>query len=78
MYEFSNFKNGTEQIAKAVSKSKGFTFIGGGDSAAAVINLGYSKKVNHLSTGGGASLMLLEGKTLPGIDVISNKRKTNG
>lgn len=78
VYEFSNFKYGTEQIAKAVSKSKGFTFIGGGDSAAAVINLGYSKKVNHLSTGGGASLMLLEGKTLPGIDVISNKRKTNG
>ena len=78
VYEFDNFKKGTEQIAKAVSKCKGFTFIGGGDSAAAVINLGYSKKVNHLSTGGGASLMLLEGKTLPGIDVISNKRKTNG
>lgn len=74
VYEFDNFKKGTEQIAKAVSKCKGFTFIGGGDSAAAVIKLGYAKKVNHISTGGGASLTLLEGKTLPGIDVISNKR----
>lgn len=74
VYEFDNFKKGTEKVAKAVSKCKGFTFIGGGDSAAAVIQLGYAKKVNHISTGGGASLKLLEGKTLPGIDVISNKR----
>ncbi len=74
VYEFSNFKQGTEKIAKALTKTKAFTFIGGGDSAAAVINLGYAKKVSHISTGGGASLKLLEGKTLPGIDVIDDKK----
>lgn len=73
VYEFSNFKVGTEKIAKQVAKCKGFTFIGGGDSAAAVISLGYAKKVNHISTGGGASLSLFEGKSLPGIDVIEEK-----
>lgn len=74
VYEFSNFKKGTEKIAKALTKTKAFTFIGGGDSAAAVIKLGYAKKVSHISTGGGASLKLLEGKTLPGIDVINEKK----
>ena len=70
VYEFSNFANGTLKVAKAVSKCNGFTFIGGGDSAAAVIRLGYAKRIDHISTGGGASLMMLEGKTLPGVDVI--------
>jgi len=71
VYEFDKFAKGTMKIAKAVSKSKAFTFIGGGDSAAAVIKLGYSKKISHISTGGGASLMMLEGKTLPGVEIIS-------
>ncbi len=77
VYEFSNYRQGTEKIAKQVAKCKGFTFIGGGDSAAAVISLGFAKKVNHISTGGGASLSLFEGKSLPGIDVIEEKEVKN-
>ncbi len=73
--EFDNFKVGTDKIAKALAKSKAFSFIGGGDSAAAIIKLGYSRKISHISTGGGASLTMLEGKKLPGVEIISNKRK---
>ncbi len=73
--EFSNFKVGTDKIAKALAKSKAFSFIGGGDSAAAIIKLGYSSQISHISTGGGASLTMLEGKKLPGVEIISNKRK---
>ena len=73
--EFDNFKVGTDKIAKALAKSKAFSFIGGGDSAAAIIKLGYSSQISHISTGGGASLTMLEGKKLPGVEIISNKRK---
>lgn len=73
--EFNHFKVGTDKIAKALAKSKAFSFIGGGDSAAAIIKLGYARKISHISTGGGASLTMLEGKKLPGVEVISNKRK---
>lgn len=73
--EFSHFKVGTDKVAKALAKSKAFSFIGGGDSAAAIIKLGYARKISHISTGGGASLTMLEGKKLPGVEVISNKRK---
>ena len=73
--EFDNFKVGTDKIAKALAKSKAFSFIGGGDSAAAIIKLGYSRQISHISTGGGASLTMLEGKKLPGVEIISNKRK---
>ena len=72
VFEFSKFAKGTNKIAKFVSKSKAFSFIGGGDSASAVIKSGYAKEVNHISTGGGASLNMLEGKVLPGVDIISN------
>ncbi len=73
--EFENFAKGTKSIAKALAKSKAFTFIGGGDSAAAIIKMGYAHRMSHISTGGGASLNMLEGKKLPGVEIISNKRK---
>ena len=72
MFEFSNFAKGTNKVAKAIGKSKAFSFIGGGDSASAVVKSGYAKKVSHISTGGGASLNMLEGKILPGVDVIAD------
>ena len=72
VFEKEQYARGTNKIAKYVAKTRAFTFVGGGDSAAAVVKSGYSKEINHLSTGGGASLKLLEGAALPGIDVIEN------
>jgi phosphoglycerate kinase len=72
VYEFEKTAKGTKAVAKALAECKGFSFIGGGDSAAAVIQMGYSKKIDHISTGGGASLTMLEGKILPGVEIISN------
>ncbi|WKX02352.1 phosphoglycerate kinase [Candidatus Mycoplasma mahonii] len=72
--EFNNFKDGTEAIATAISKQSGvFSIIGGGDSAAAAIKLGFEDKFTHISTGGGASLTYMEGKPLPGVEAIQNK-----
>jgi len=76
VFEFDNFANGTKKIAKAVGKTKAFSFIGGGDSASAVIKMGYAKRVSHISTGGGASLTMLEGKSLPGVDIIDEQGAT--
>ena len=67
------FNQGTYMVAKAMAKCKGTTIIGGGDSAAAVFDIGFAKKITHISTGGGASLKLFEGKILPGVDIIENK-----
>ena len=72
VFEFENFSKGTEKIAKAVSKIKGKSIVGGGDSIAAIHRLGKSKKISHISTGGGASLKMLEGEMLPGVEVIDN------
>ncbi len=73
VFEMENFRKGTDGIAKAMAESDATTIIGGGDSASAVEQAGYSDKISHISTGGGASLELLEGKILPGIGSIDNK-----
>ncbi|NLB62081.1 MAG: phosphoglycerate kinase [Clostridiales bacterium] len=73
VFEFPEFAKGTEAVARACAESDAITIIGGGDSAAAVMQMGFEERMTHISTGGGASLEYLEGKKLPGIEAIQDK-----
>ena len=73
MFEQENYAKGTKALFDILASLDATTILGGGDTASAAINLGYKESFTHISTGGGASLELLEGKVLPGIDIITNK-----
>ena len=72
VYEILDFAMGSNAIAKAMAEAEAFTLVGGGDCVAAVHDSGYSKGINHLSTGGAASLVLMESRSLPAIEALSS------
>ena len=73
-FEIEQFSSGTKKICEVLSRIDAKKIVGGGDTGAAIIQFGYEESVSHISTGGGASLKLLEGKKLPGIEIIENKK----
>jgi len=70
VFEFDQFANGTEVVARAIAESDGFSIAGGGDTLAAIAKYGIGEQVGYISTGGGAFLEFLEGKTLPAVAVL--------
>jgi len=73
VFEMSNFAKGTFDVAQAVADSNAISIIGGGDSASAINQSGLAEKISHISTGGGASLEMLEGIILPGLAALADK-----
>ena len=74
VFEIDAFATGTNAVAEAVASVKGTTIIGGGDSIAAAVKAGVADRINHISTGGGASLEFLGGQTLPGVAALPHKK----
>ncbi|MDE2452159.1 MAG: phosphoglycerate kinase, partial [Burkholderiales bacterium] len=73
VFEFDAFSHGTETLARAIADSRGFSIAGGGDTLAAIAKYGIEKKVGYISTGGGAFLEVLEGKTLPAFEILARR-----
>ncbi|MDO7705008.1 MAG: phosphoglycerate kinase, partial [Burkholderiaceae bacterium] len=73
VFEFAAFENGTKVLAQAIAQSDAFSIAGGGDTLAAIAKYGISEQVSYISTGGGAFLEVLEGKTLPAFEVLARR-----
>jgi phosphoglycerate kinase len=73
VFEFDQFGAGTRTIAEAIARSKAFSIAGGGDTLAAIAKYGVTDKISYISTGGGAFLEFLEGKTLPAIEILERR-----
>ena len=77
VFEFTAFENGTRTIAQAIAASSAFSIAGGGDTLAAIAKYGIEKQIGYISTGGGAFLEMLEGKTLPAVDILQQRATTS-
>jgi len=75
VFEFAAFEAGTKRIARAIADSDAFSIAGGGDTVAAIAKYGIEKKIDYISTGGGAFLEVLEGKTLPAFEILERRAK---